>query len=221
MPLQIPKCECGDADVQVSCIQCEQSLCTKCDEKMHWSARFKQHERRPYAGIDIPSQRCDVKGHEKQVIPLYCRTCTKFICALCLLGDHKLHSVVPLEEATAYAKDELKAALVPIQERITKTQEAISTLQKKNKDLQDEIQKNDEKIKERKQKISEDSQKIEDIKRILTQNNTNPFELMSVMSKFKLEKPILQGIAAIRGIRGVIKGPEASYLFKIGYFSSG
>jgi len=146
MPLQIPKCDCGESDVQITCLQCEQDFCTKCDEKTHWSARLKQHGRRPYAGVDSgSSQYCSVQGHEKQSLPLFCQTCSKLICGLCLHGEHKMHSSVPLKEAVENATVVLKASILPIQERITKHEKEI-------KDIREEIKKERRKDKRNKTK---------------------------------------------------------------------
>jgi len=132
MPLEIPRCECGEADVEITCPQCEQDFCTKCDEKTHWSSRLKQHGRRPYTtGIEGTSQYCPINGHEKQQLSLFCQTCLKLICGPCVVGDHKLHSAVPLKEAIETGRRVLQAALLPLQERITKSERDIIEIQKK------------------------------------------------------------------------------------------
>jgi len=76
----------------------------------------------------------------------------KLVCGLCVAGEHKPHSWVPLEEGTESAKELLKEAIVPIQTRITQAEEEMITIQRKNKALQEEIKKNEERIKETKQK---------------------------------------------------------------------
>jgi len=33
--------------VEITCVQCAQSWCTKCDEKAHWNPKLKEHDRSP------------------------------------------------------------------------------------------------------------------------------------------------------------------------------
>jgi len=153
MPLQVPKCYCGEADVQITCIQCDSDFCIKCDEKTHWNPKLKQHERRPYSAInDGTSQYCSIKGHDKQPLSLFCQTCLKLICGLCVASDHKSHLFVALKEAIETAKDTLTSSVVPMQERITKVEQNIIEIQKNIKFHQEEIKKSEEKLIETKKK---------------------------------------------------------------------
>jgi len=154
MPLQRLKCDCGEHDVEITCNQCEVNFCLECDEKTHWNLRLKQHERIPYNYDEMNqlSQRCIVQGHEKQTLPLFCQTCIKLVCALCVAGEHKIHSFVPLEEGTETAKRLLKESLIPIQERMTQAEEEVIVTQYKNKALQEEIKKMKKKLKKQNKK---------------------------------------------------------------------
>ncbi|XP_077983416.1 E3 ubiquitin-protein ligase TRIM71-like [Glandiceps talaboti] len=47
---------------------------------------------------------CEVRGHENEVLRLYCDTCSKAICRECTMLDHRGHSCVYLQDAVQNCK---------------------------------------------------------------------------------------------------------------------
>jgi len=141
MPLDLPKCDiCEQNDVEIHCLKCDANFCKICDEKTH-KGKFKDHQRDIYSGVVTPSQFCSIKGHEKQTLPLFCQTCSKLICGLCVVEDHKAHTYVKAEIAAENAKGILRDAIIPLQETIKKSEIEIKTTQEEIKLLHDQIKK--------------------------------------------------------------------------------
>jgi len=183
--LDIPKCEiCEQHDVQITCINCGVNFCKACDEQQHSKGKFKEHQRQEYSGL-IPSRFCTIKGHEQQPLALFCQTCSKLICGLCVVDDHKTHTYVRAEVATENAKEILKDSIVPLQATITEAETEIKKTQEEIKVLQSEIKQKKEKIKEAKKKIDENLQRIEEIKSVLGKNEVDSFTLLSMVSNLK------------------------------------
>jgi len=100
MPLQIFQCDgCETHTAQVVCLQCSEYFCTRCDEKRHDTKNAKKHKRYPVAEIEegLPSRLCQVQGHEELYLSAFCQTCSKLICANCIIEDHKLHTYLNLK----------------------------------------------------------------------------------------------------------------------------
>jgi len=184
MPLDLPKCDvCEKNDIQVvTCIKCDLNFCKTCDQKHHSTGKLKEHKREIYSGVDLPSRFCIMKSHEKQPLALFCENCSKLICGLCSIEEHKTHTCVRAEVAAENAKGILKDAVIPLQEMVTQAEIEIKISQEK-------IQKEEEKIKENKKKMDENLQKIEDIKSLLNKNQVDSFLLLSMVSNLKLENP--------------------------------
>jgi len=176
---------CEKKDVHTTCIKCDLNFCTSCDEKHHSSGKLKDHQRDIYSGL-TPSRFCTIKGHEKQPLPIFCQSCSKLICGICVLGEHKAHTCVLAEVAAENAKGILKNAIVPLQETITRAEAVIKTTQEEINALHGEIKKKEEKIKETKKEINENAQKIEEIKSLLNKNQVDSFVLLSMASNLKI-----------------------------------
>jgi len=195
MPLDLPKCDiCEQNDVQITCIRCENNFCKVCDEKHHSKGKLKEHQRDNYSGLGV-SRFCTIRGHEKQLLSLFCQTCSKLICGMCVVGDHKPHTWVLPEVAAEHAKGALRSAIVPLQEKIRKVDAEIKTTQGEVRVLQGEIKKKENKIQEGKKEIDETLQRIEEIKSLLSKNQVDSFTLLSVVSNLKLEINIVAPLA--------------------------
>jgi len=191
MPLQAPKCDiCGQSDAQLNCTHCEANFCHPCDQKTHMG-KLKSHQRTACTGTDLPSRFCSVTGHEGQNLPVYCQTCLKPICALCLLGEHKTHSNLPIKSAVENVKSIIKDNLVPIQANMAKIDQEIKV-------MEEDMKKLEEKIKEAKKRRNEENQKLEDLKLWLNKPDVDPYVFLSLVSDLKLETKLqeLQGYGA-------------------------
>jgi len=181
MPVQIPKCDqCSKNDSKVTCINCEENFCTGCDSKHHSTEKRMKHKRVPCTGTEISSRFCSVKGHEGQTIPLYCQNCLKPLCALCVIGEHKNHTTIPLQSAVENAKAIIQANIVPIQKNIEKIDQDLKL-------MEEDMKKLEAKITDAKKRRNAESQKLEDLKSWVTKQDVDPNAILSLLSELKLE----------------------------------
>jgi len=138
MPFEAPKCDaCETLPVQFVCPKCEESYCKSCDEKLHSrSAKFRQHERHPYSGVEKNVDRfCQIKGHKDVSISLLCLDCNKLICSNCLLKEHKPHETVTLREGMEKTIENLKLNINPVEEQQKRIEIEIENKKKRIKNF--------------------------------------------------------------------------------------
>jgi len=135
MPLHHQKCEvCGLSDAEITCLTCPANLCNSCDQKWH-SDKRQNHKRMEYAGTDLPSRYC--ARHEGQTLSLYCETCSFPICALCLIGEHKNHLVISIQDA---AQKNIKVLIPTVEAVLAEMDQELKTMEKEKKKLENKLE---------------------------------------------------------------------------------
>jgi len=169
MPFEAPKCSCNEREVQFTCIQCDEHLFKRCDEKQHFTPKFKLHKRVPYTGSMETVSQCSI---HHQPLNLFCNTFSKLICANCSLGEHNSHSKITLQEAVEKAKVSLNSEMKTIGAEIKEVEEEIEEIKKK--------------LEEKKKKLSEKVQKLDEMKLLLSKQDIHPVVFLSTISDLKV-----------------------------------
>ncbi|XP_071804532.1 uncharacterized protein [Asterias amurensis] len=153
--------------------------------------RLKQQQ-----GKQVPSQEFVSKcsKHTGKDLIMYCETCKKLICTTCIAKDHRMHSVIELNEASdkskqhatellAEVRQSIKTYNIAIQEIDTsrKTLDSMfaATKEKISKKADEEIAKVAARIKEEKQKLMQEAEQIykDRVKTMQTARATNSKEM--------------------------------------------
>jgi len=190
MPLETPKCDvCGNLPAQITCPKCEDSLCTSCDEKEHnKSARFREHKRYPYIGIDqIPNRFCLIKGHEDVSVSLFCLTCIKLICSTCMLKGHKIHETVTLNDGVENILEKLNQSITPIKEDQIRIKKEIEAKQKEIEIKQKEIKDKQKEVNDLEEILVKKEKSIEETKRLIEKKNLDPLLFLTMALELKID----------------------------------
>jgi len=192
MPLQLPKCECcGEAEVQWTCPQCDESFCNKCDQNRHNSKKTKEHKRVPYSEAEGISTRCQIKGHEDNKLSLFCGQCSFLICANCIIQEHKNHSpLTDLKSAVENVKSSLLKNQNSIQEEINKTEELNQKIIEEIKKKEQEIKKKEQELQDGKDKVNKLQQTLEDSKKLGSKSIVDPLTFLSLALKLNPTVPV-------------------------------
>ncbi|XP_071803970.1 uncharacterized protein [Asterias amurensis] len=153
--------------------------------------RLKQQQQK-----QVPSQEFVSKcsKHTGKDLIMYCETCKKLICTTCIAKDHRMHSVIELNEASdkskqhatellAEVRQSIKTYNIAIQEIDTsrKTLDSMfaATKKKISKKADEEIAKVAARIKEEKQKLMQEAEQIykDRVKTMQTARATNSKEM--------------------------------------------
>ncbi|XP_071789922.1 E3 ubiquitin-protein ligase TRIM71-like [Asterias amurensis] len=128
------KCQaCDEGNQAVSkCMDCDHLLCGACREA-HWELeevqshqvyllpRHRSEEVDNESYEDVP--RCKV--HEDQFVCLFCNTCMKLVCTICITYEHPQHDLIGLSEACDKGKRGLQELLDEIEKSKGRFAEAI------------------------------------------------------------------------------------------------
>ncbi|GAB1609944.1 finger 17 isoform X2 [Argonauta hians] len=107
--------ECHTVPADVQCSQCDVPMCESCFRKVHAnSVALKLHKAVPL-GLKlsaVPEDVATCSSHKNRTLEYYCQDDRVSICPLCVIvGDHKGHAVVPLENNNEVLLDTLKDSL--------------------------------------------------------------------------------------------------------------
>ncbi|XP_069809197.1 E3 ubiquitin-protein ligase TRIM39-like [Dendropsophus ebraccatus] len=113
-----------------SCLQCGLSMCNTHVRRHNQKV---QHTLLPVT-MSLEERKCPT--HNK-ILDCFCKTDSSCICASCFVaGDHKGHSVEPLEEAFQKKKEKLRNIQEELTSRREDTEEKLQTLQKSEAECQ-------------------------------------------------------------------------------------
>ena len=102
--------ECQKNPAVYYCYKCEASFCPACNDKSHQTQLQKRHQRTLLT--NAPKMRHLCLAHNEQILSLYCMECKNPVCTLCtIVGSHKGHDVIEIEQAAKAAADEFSLAL--------------------------------------------------------------------------------------------------------------
>ena len=107
-------CENGldDNPATARCVNCDVYLCDSCSEMHKKMVATREHnitsleEIKRMGNRSLKTVHC-CPNHSKELLKLYCRTCSKTICGDCTYVDHRSHEYVFIDDV----QDELKAKL--------------------------------------------------------------------------------------------------------------
>ena len=115
---------CNDPAV-VFCCSCHMFMCTFGQECHNRAPHLSQHN---IIGMDRESaallptlmkpteHNCPYPKHNKQELYFYCKTCSCFICQLCVIAVHKDHNITELSTVAEADRDEMRGTLQCAQE---------------------------------------------------------------------------------------------------------
>ena len=135
------KCE-GDVPAVSWCVECQDSLCSNCDEVHGKWKNYREHKTMPVEesvehrqklskleplqstlnlSLTAHGQKPEYcKTHTKQTLDLYCKTCSSLICRDCILKDHRNHNFVSNDEANGVkSKHKSKKNTAQKQEKVS------------------------------------------------------------------------------------------------------
>ena len=115
--------KCGNCDGSPAitwCLQCERSLCQRCnnaheiwkDFKSHRTVTVEQFVQNPSLVLLTPETPESCKSHGKQALDLYCKTCSSLICRDCTLKDHprETHDFDFIDDVVDEEREKIKQA---------------------------------------------------------------------------------------------------------------
>ncbi|XP_067911513.1 protein PML-like isoform X2 [Heterodontus francisci] len=113
------------------CLECDKLLCTKClhthqvlmtDHKKHVQTlgTLRKLDSDEFLKILRRPKHLFCSTHDDQQLSLYCRTCSVWLCVLCLVLEHKDHNCSGIRKQIATQKNELREMLGAVQENETK-----------------------------------------------------------------------------------------------------
>ena len=129
---------CNDPAV-IFCCSCHMFMCTFGQECHNRVPHLSQHN---VIGLDRESatllptllkpteHHCSHPKHKKQDLDFYCKTCSCFICQLCVIAVHKDHNIAELSTVAEANRDEMKGTLHCAQEVVSTLAGAIDANKK-------------------------------------------------------------------------------------------
>ena len=129
---------CNDPAV-VFCCSCHMFMCKGGQECHNRAPHLSQHN---VIGLDRESStllptlikptehHCSYPMHKKQELNFYCKTCSYFICQLCVIVLHKDHNITELSTVAEADKDEMRGTLQCAQEVVSTLAGAIDANKK-------------------------------------------------------------------------------------------
>ena len=130
---------CNDPAV-VFCCSCHMFMCKGGQECHNRAPQLSQHN---VIGLDRESatllptlikpteHHCSHPNHKKLELDLFCKTCSCFICQLCVIAVHKDHNITELSTVAEADRDEMRGTLQSAQEVVSTLAGAIDANKKK------------------------------------------------------------------------------------------
>ena len=131
------QCEkCTKAPAQGFCRDCQKLVCTKCIDVHSMWVDFADHKIVSLAQATAeaskmisPTDKISYcPRHTKTALKLFCTTCSELICMDCTVRLHKDHNYDLVDDLFAQYKEEIAAALKPVQENVGKVKQALKEL---------------------------------------------------------------------------------------------
>ncbi|XP_069789126.1 protein PML-like isoform X2 [Narcine bancroftii] len=143
MELFCALCE-GTTSAEFLCLECDKMLCNKCfhvhqmlmpdhKKKEHALSTLRKLNSDEFLKIVRRSKDLFCSIHDDQKINLYCSVCSKWLCVLCTILEHKEHNCITIQKHIAFQKSELQNTLAAIHTN----QENFLGLQNKLEQLED------------------------------------------------------------------------------------
>ena len=125
-PVESIKCTSGldDNPAVARCLTCSDYLCESCctihqkqklsrDHEIKTLKEIKQSDK--MTGVRSLHKRQHCEEHKDKLLELYCKTCKKVICLLCVLVTHKQHDYAVVSETRAEVQKQLEKQISELQ----------------------------------------------------------------------------------------------------------
>lgn len=179
-------CENGldNSPATARCIDCDVYLCASCYEIHKKMVATKEHKTVSLEEIKTTGEKCfqtfqRCQVHEKEILKLYCRTCSKTICGDCTYVDHRSHEYVFIKDV----REELRKILT----------EKLNTMKKLAGEARAEKEMADEVLQEHEAKVvsihAEVDSKFEELSKLLRKHQAEVHQEIDTQAKAG-KKPI-------------------------------
>ena len=147
---EIARGNCTKNSTEVSfCFDCETFMwpdCCSAHETLRKMA-FAGHKVRAIAHFKIEDYGallkrqsfCSQQYHEREITRFFCLDCETCVCQICIIMEHKDHSIEPLDKAADNEKSKIKAEVDSIKEKSRACSDAVRELEKTATDLEGNI----------------------------------------------------------------------------------
>ena len=142
--LKCGSCEDGLPAV-MWCIECENSFCVDCNDAHKRLKTFKSHKtcaaeeflKNPKMVLSTPEKPEACKTHGKQVLDLYCKTCSSLICRDCMLKNHprETHDFDFIDDVVDEERKKLKQATAPLKRLLERVRNGIIRIEENDKEI--------------------------------------------------------------------------------------
>jgi len=159
----VPKCgSCEENLPAVTwCMQCEDPLCSNCNEmhkkmkvfKLHTTVPIKELFQSPKQALSRTEEKvelCKNQNHTNQPLDLYCKTCSKLICQYCTLKDHprghRDHDFDFVNEVVDEEREKMKQVIAPLKRLLEQVRNGVNKIEHCEKQVDVDSEANIEKI---------------------------------------------------------------------------
>ena len=128
------------------CFECGKFMCPDCvnAHELLRNVAFEGHKVRPikhfqaedYEALLKRQSFCSQQYHEREITRFFCIDCQTCVCQVCVVTDHKNHTVVPLDKAADGEKAKVMAAAELIKEKSKVFSDVIGEFEKTAFDLE-------------------------------------------------------------------------------------
>ena len=153
--MKCSSCEDGLAAI-TWCVECENSLCQRCNDAHQRMKAFKSHKtvpveefvKNPKLVLSTPEKPEVCKSHGKQALDLYCKTCSSLICRDCTLKDHprETHDFDFIDDVVDEEREKIKQATAPLKRLLERVRNGIKRIEESDKEIDAESEANGRKI---------------------------------------------------------------------------
>ncbi|MCG8626904.1 MAG: hypothetical protein MJE68_33495 [Proteobacteria bacterium] len=186
-------CQNGvDDDPAVArCVECDAYLCNTCCQMHKKMIATKMHAIVSLEEIKTTGEKCFqtfhyCPDHKKEVLKLYCRTCSKTICGDCTYVDHRSHEYVFIKDI----QEELRGTL----------SKKLDTMKKVASETKSEKEKADKALEEHEKNVAtihaEVDKRFEELIKVLKDRQAGIHLEIDVNAK-KVEKPIAANVEEV------------------------
>ncbi|XP_061180685.1 tyrosine-protein kinase Fer-like [Saccostrea echinata] len=108
------RCSLCDNAVEYHCTLCHVRLCSECTSK-HLSDKSKKHEIAEFTSEKDTLKRHECPSHDSNNCEIYCRNCKIPVCSKCVVGVHRQHDFIELDDFLEEKKQDVIADLNEIE----------------------------------------------------------------------------------------------------------
>ena len=129
----------GNSPAITWCVECETSLCQRCNDahkiwkdfKSHHIVAIEEFVKNPKLVLSTPEKPEACKSHSKQPLDLYCKTCSSLICRDCTLKDHprETHDFDFIDDVVDEEREKIKQATAPLKQLLERVRNGIKRME--------------------------------------------------------------------------------------------